>query len=135
MIKEFQSSVSWRVTAPLRKVHALLLSKVFKAGKVALPIAPQVLRFMNETPEQFYSIGDELLRDLKELAGFSVKSHMLDIGSGYGRLAYAIMRNGGFKGQYTGLEILKKHCEWCQANLESLDRRFKFRHLDIINER
>jgi len=101
----------------------------------APPIPPDRLRFMNETPEQFLAIGDSLVRDLTHLAGFKDTSRILDIGSGYGRLAHSIMRGGSFHGEYCGLEILKLHSEWCRDQLGSLDSRFHFVHLDVRNDR
>ncbi len=105
-----------------------------KSGK-AIPLPPDQLRFMAETPEEFLSIGDRLVKELQDVAGLRDDSRILDIGSGYGRLAHAIMRCGCFQGQYTGLEILKLHSEWCRDQLGSLDPRFRFVHLDVRNDR
>ncbi|HEU0264226.1 MAG TPA: methyltransferase domain-containing protein, partial [Geobacterales bacterium] len=103
-------------------------------GKV-IPIPPDRLRFMNETPEQYLSIGDLLVKDLTNLAGLKKNSRILDIGSGYGRLAHSMMRSSGFQGQYIGLEILKLHSQWCRDQLGTLDPHFRFVHLDLRNDR
>jgi len=112
-----------------------LCSKADAVGAAQPGIPPASLRFMNETPERFLSIGDSLVADLRELAGFSPDSRLLDIGSGYGRLAHAIFRTGTFRGSYVGMEILKAHSEWCALNIGALDDRFRFLHLDVANKR
>jgi SAM-dependent methyltransferase len=97
-----------------------------------LPIPPIELRFMQESEELFLEIGDGLVAQLKAIAGLTNNSSLVDIGSGYGRLAHALFR-AGFSGKYQGMEILKRHVTWCKENL-STDQ-IKFSHLDIYNSR
>jgi SAM-dependent methyltransferase len=99
------------------------------------PLPPTRLRFMNETPEQFLAIGDALYRELREYAGLSATGKLLDIGSGYGRLAHAMIRSDDFQGVYTGIEILPIHSAWCRDNLTRLKPDFRFIHLDVLNDR
>jgi SAM-dependent methyltransferase len=99
-------------------------------GKFSIP--PQELRFMGEDERNFLEIGDGLLKTLKTLSGFYPNAALVDIGSGYGRLAHALLRSG-FIGTYHGLEILKVHSDWTQQNLSN--SRFKFSHIDIRNTR
>ncbi|MGJ3245144.1 MAG: class I SAM-dependent methyltransferase [Elainellaceae cyanobacterium] len=97
-----------------------------------LPLPPQDLRFMQEDDAAFITIGDGLVAKLKTIAGLHSETSIIDIGSGYGRLAHALLR-GDFKGQYHGFDILKRHVTWCQANL-STDH-VSFGYLDIYNSR
>lgn len=99
---------------------------------MALPIPPQQLRFMGEDERGFLEIGDGLLTSIRALSGFRADGAIVDVGSGYGRLAHALLRSG-FQGTYRGLEILRPHVDWAQQNLGN--DRFSFSHLNIRNPR
>lgn len=65
-------------------------------------------------------------------------SHLLDMGSGYGRLAAGILLSnmGNFKGNYTGMDILKRHVSWCQLYYQHLyPGKLSFIHMDVYNSR
>ena len=84
---------------------------------------------MRESDDGFVSIGDELLSDaLRHVTPETV----LDIGCGYGRLAYALKRRG-FAGRYFGLDILPRHIRWLQENFD--DRAYRFELVNVRNER
>ena len=99
------------------------------------PIPPRNLRFMGENDEEFLEVGNKIVKALKDFTGLSEKSQVLDIGSGYGRLEHAMIRDKKINVNYTGLEILKKHLEWCKRNIENFNDKYKFVHLDIANDR
>ena len=102
----------------------------------AIPLPPPSLRFMNDTDEGFLAVGDQTIALLRSHAGLTPSSSVVDIGSGYGRLAHGFLRWEEFTGRYAGLEILKPHVAWCRKNLSRhARRRFTFRHLDIRNDR
>lgn len=96
------------------------------------PLPPDELRFMGESDREFVEIGDSLVRTISELGRVRPTDSIIDVGSGYGRLAHALMRSG-FRGTYRGFEILKPHAEWTQAHLAN--ERFQFTHIDIGNSR
>jgi SAM-dependent methyltransferase len=96
------------------------------------PLPPKRLRFMGESDQDFIALGDELVDALTKHAGLRAHSRVLDIGCAYGRLPHALKRSG-FAGSYLGIDILKKHVRWCSKRLG--DQRFRFRHVDIENER
>lgn len=87
---------------------------------------------MGEDEHTFLEIGDGLLKTGKMLSGFNPKAAIVDIGSGYRCLAYALLRSG-FAGTYHGLEILKPRSDWTQQNLSSGSS--KVLHFDIRNAR
>jgi SAM-dependent methyltransferase len=90
---------------------------------------------MGEDDADFLYKGDALVNDLREFAGLQNDSMVLDIGSGYGRVAHALWRSG-YRGRYVGLEILERHVRWCETELAPLtDGRFLFRHHDVRNAR
>lgn len=96
------------------------------------PLPPTRLRFMNEDDARFVQTGQELAATLYA-HGLTADSRLLDIGSGYGRLAVGLM-NTGYAGRYLGFDILRRHVRWCQRNLTT-DPRYRFAHLDVVNAR
>jgi SAM-dependent methyltransferase len=102
---------------------------------VALPLPPPELRFMGEDDERFAAIGDDIVVDMIELCALRADAAVLDIGSGYGRVAHALARRG-FEGAYLGLEILPRHVGWCSEHLTPASGgRYEFAHLDVRNGR
>jgi len=61
--------------------------------------------------------------------------NLLDLGCGYGRLAYGLREGANFDGHYLGMDILERHIVWCSEHLQSVDNRYEFKHLDILNAR
>jgi SAM-dependent methyltransferase len=98
----------------------------------SVPLPPENLRFMNEDDEKYRRVGDELVDDLRTQAGLTERSVVIDVGSGYGRVAHALIRQG-FQGRYRGFDILPRHIAWCIENLTRDN--IKFSHLDIKNDR
>jgi SAM-dependent methyltransferase len=66
--------------------------------------------------------------------GLRKTDRVLDVGSGYGRFAIGLM-GSGFTGRYLGFDILSRHVDWCTENLTAFKRRYRFRHLDVRNDR
>ena len=96
------------------------------------PLPPTRLRSMGETDESFVALGDQLVDLLTEHAGLCGDSRVLEIGCGYGRLPHALRRRG-FAGTYLGIDVLKPQVRWCARRLGGDG--FRFRHVDIANER
>jgi SAM-dependent methyltransferase len=101
----------------------------------SLPLPPAELRFMAEDDETFAAIGDGIVADMIELCALRADSAVLDVGSGYGRVAHALARRE-FEGSYLGLEILARHVGWCREQLTPASGGvFEFAHLDVRNAR
>jgi SAM-dependent methyltransferase len=101
--------------------------------KKNVPIPPKQLRFMEKTEEDFLRNGDTIRDDLRAVAGLEPSSFVFDVGSGYGRLAHALIRWRGREGRYLGMDILPKHVAWCQAHLGGGSIRFE--QMDVQNDR
>jgi SAM-dependent methyltransferase len=99
-----------------------------------LILPPASLRFMGESDSSFLEIGSGCLNLLRN-AGFCEDSSILDIGSGYGRLATAITRGLDYRGVYEGFDILSEHIRWCRENISVKWPHFHFTHIDIQNGR
>jgi SAM-dependent methyltransferase len=99
------------------------------------PLPPQKLMFMDKTSEAMLRNGASLLKLLRERVPFDLNGNVLDVGCGYGRMAYTLL-NEGFTGTYVGLEILPNHVAWLRENLSPWFRQSStFLHLDVLNER
>ncbi len=115
---------------------SMLRNSLSRRFGAAPPLPPKPLRFMGEDDATFLKIGDDLVAELRAYAGLQATSRVLDIGSGYGRCAHALLRWPEFVGQYQGFDILKRHVEWCRLNLSQLHRpSLHFLHLDVQNDR
>jgi len=61
------------------------------------------------------------------------KSHILDVGSGIGRMAVPFIDYLTDEGRYCGFDVVKSGVEWCQKNLSTKRKNFEFVHADIFN--
>jgi len=99
-----------------------------------IPIPPAELRFMGEDDTRFVAVARELT-DVLFAAGMSGTASVLDVGSGYGRLAAGLLAREDFRGTYVGFDILTRHVGWCTDVITAHDERFRFVHVDVVNER
>ena len=89
---------------------------------------------------EFLQIGQSNFFLLKQF-GLDLEkpnSHLLDMGSGYGRLVAGILVGigGDFKGNYTGMDILRRHVAWCESSYHKFyPGRVNFIHMDVYNSR
>ena len=81
----------------------------------------------------YLAIGAEYARLFKELGGLEPDHDVLDVGSGSGRMAYALA--GWLRGRYEGFDVVPEAVEWCQANIAARHPNFRFRVADIRSER
>jgi ubiquinone/menaquinone biosynthesis C-methylase UbiE len=82
----------------------------------------------------FKAIGLEFMRIFVEFGGLKSDDRVLDVGCGTGRLAAPLTGYLSVKGEYQGLDIVRKGVEWCQNNITARHPNFQFRHSDIHNK-
>lgn len=100
-----------------------------------LPVPPQELRFMEPTEREYYDVGDRMALELAELTSLKPADAVLDLGSGYGRVASGLWRRG-HRGRYLGMDILDRHIQWCATHMTpATNGLYEFHHLDIKNGR
>jgi SAM-dependent methyltransferase len=73
----------------------------------------------------------EKLRD----AGLHSGSHVLDVGSGCGRVAIPLTQVIGPDGRYTGLELNAPLVQWCSEHVTRKHPNFRFLPCDLKNPR
>ena len=106
-------------------------------SKLVGKIPPKELRFMGESDEVFIQHADYLSDCVMRCYGPDRHpGSILDIGCGYGRLAYGLRRSN-FEGEYRGFDILGRHISWLNENFNSgqEQKRYQFLHADIYNQR
>ena len=114
-----------------------------EAATILLPLPPRNLMFMADKSGymEYLNIG---VSNFKMLCEFGLDlskddAHLLDMGSGYGRLAAGILvssMEGKLKGNYTGMDILRRHVTWCQTYYRNLyPGKMNFIHMDVYNSR
>ena len=64
----------------------------------------------------------------------TLQSRILDIGCGQGRLPIGVLRVIG-EINYIGIDVDLKSINWCKQYIESKHSSFKFKHLNLYNER
>ena len=72
---------------------------------------------------------------LVEYFGLNLRSCILDVGCGPGRLAIGILNRVGQVQQYSGVDIVRKRIKWCQRHIARQHSNFQFGHIDIHNPR
>jgi SAM-dependent methyltransferase len=96
----------------------------------------------NRPPEEMMFVGDgswravgsEFLRHFKTLGHLKPDHHVLDVGSGIGRMAAPLTRYLTMQGSYTGFDIVKNGVGWCQENITRRHPNFTFMHSDVVNK-
>lgn len=81
----------------------------------------------------FIKVGEDLMQQMIKACDISRSEKILDIGSGYGRVALPFSQYLDDGGEYCGLEIVKKEVDWCTEVITSQKKNFKFLHADVYN--
>jgi SAM-dependent methyltransferase len=104
-------------------------------GTQGIPLPPPNLMFMGEDHQSMLRNGAYMLQFPKEVGFYDPDTTLLDVGCGYGRLAYALIKEG-HRGAYTGMDILRPQISWLNSNLLAfLPQGSSFLHLDIHNQK
>lgn len=98
-----------------------------------LPLPPMNLRFLNSEFDEDFIDGTNLLCKQLHIGGFNLNKDILDIGCGYGRLAYGLY-NLGYSKKYVGIDVLKPHVNFCKQTFLPYSN-YEFHHIDLHNAR
>lgn len=105
------------------------------AAPPAALIPPPNLRFMAEAEDAFLPICDHLCQNVLDRK-VRLDADLLDIGCGYGRLAYGL-RRARFSGSYRGFDILAPQIGWLNRHFAATpdDARYRFDFHNVHNAR
>jgi ubiquinone/menaquinone biosynthesis C-methylase UbiE len=85
---------------------------------------------------KYYLTSAQLEADrLVKHFGLSLKSSVLDVGCGAGRLPIGILNRVGVINRYRGVDVNIKAVKWCHRNISKRYPSFQFVHLDVKNLR
>ena len=82
----------------------------------------------------FAATGGLLLEALRDSAGLTPSSHLLDVGCGIGRLAIPAAGFLDAEGGYEGIDIVPDGIEWCRANVSGPHGNVNFTLADVYNK-
>jgi SAM-dependent methyltransferase len=118
----------------LRRIYVapLDLADFLVGGRDAM-VPPREKNFTGAVSD-FRASGDTLVQNLRNVAGLTPSSHVLDIGCGLGRLGAAATRYLGPNGAYQGIDIVPDAIEWCTKNIVGPFGNIRFTVADIINK-
>ncbi len=80
-------------------------------------------------------IGKEFLKHFVEIGGLKSSDDVLDVGSGYGRMAVALTDYLSPDSRYEGIEIIPQGIEWSSKNITPNFKNFNFQLIDVKNDR
>lgn len=125
-IKRFKSSIKTR--------YRILkdASEVFLGLRHPL-IPPNRYNYINIGINE--TIGKEFLEHFINKADLKPTDQVLEVGSGFGRMAIPLTEYLSTEGLYEGLELLKDGVNWCQSNFTPKFPNFKFQRIDVYNAR
>ena len=83
---------------------------------------------------KFVRTGDLLTGSLVKYAGLTMDSHVLEIGSGAGRIPYSLERKMLSPGHYTGLDVDRVSIDACRSSQTLTNAGFTFIHADLESE-
>ena len=96
-------------------------------------VPPRRLMFMG-TPD-YVGVGDEFLGHFRALGGLEPSHRVLDVGCGIGRMARPLTAFLDARGSYDGFDVDAAGVAWCGRNVTPRFPRFRFRHVDVRNDR
>ncbi len=82
----------------------------------------------------FKETGFRFLGYFKEYGNLSPDDHVLDIGSGIGRLAIPLTNYLSSEATYNGFDVIAQGVNWCTQNITVKYPQFRFHHIDLKND-
>ena len=123
-------SVRWT----LRRLYLLPADWLERALGTQDPLVPPKSAIFVGAVDTFRRSGDVLVDRLVRVAGLTPDAHVLDVGSGIGRLAVALTGYLTLAGAYEGLDIVVSGIEWCSENITPRFPNFHFTLADVYNQ-
>jgi SAM-dependent methyltransferase len=107
---------------------------VISGTATAIPMPPTKLRLMGDSDERFVASGVQLASLLYRL-GLEDDHEILDVGCSVGRLAIGLMAGTAFRGRYVGFDVMPEQVLWARRTLPTVAPNYRFRHVDVRNDR
>jgi SAM-dependent methyltransferase len=118
----------------LRRIYFLPLDVINRLVGDREELVPPTSKIFTGSVDDFADTGTELVNHLVDLGCLKPRSKVLDVGSGMGRLAVALLSYRDEQGAYDGLEIVRRGVEWCTRNITAKHPSYRFELADIYNK-
>lgn len=83
--------------------------------------------------ERFVRVGDDLVQRFVALGGLRTDDRVLDVGSGVGRIAFALTKFLDERGRYEGFDVDVEGIRWSQENITPRFPNFRFQVADVYS--
>jgi SAM-dependent methyltransferase len=107
-------------------------------GAATMPLPPVALRaggkHFRDDAAFLASAVDEARRVVAE-HGSTGSLSLLDVGCGAGRLAYGLIAIEAPVARYEGIDVMAPPVDWCSEVVSPSQRAYRFRTIDVYNER
>jgi len=138
-MKKIKQIAKYILPVPAKKAlkygyHSLLDLKDFITRARPAHIPPHRLNFVGS--EDFLNVSNEFFGYFTDPQIGAVKPHhhILDIGSGVGRMAIPFLDYFSTEGGYQGFDIDQRGVRWCHNNLTKTHPHFQFQYVDLFNK-
>lgn len=134
----FTSTILPRIPRPVRWALRRLYFMPFDLADRILgredDLSPPKSAIVTGSVEGFRASGERLVAMLQQHAGLQPDTRVVDVGSGFGRLAVPLTRVLGPDGSYDGLDIGAAGIAWCNEKIAPRHPNFRFTLADVANE-
>src|SRR5689334_8909675 len=117
----------------LRRLYFLPSDLVQRRAGDRAGLFPPMSMIFTGSVDDFALSGSNLVNNLVDLECLRPDSKVLDVGSGMGRLAVALLNYRSHEGSYEGLEIVPSGVRWCTENITARYPNCRFTLADIYN--
>ncbi len=106
------------------------------SGKRGKYVPPRGIVYTGGTgdPEEFVKQGNHQLNLLKEHIDLQPADAVLDIGSGIGRTAIALVDHLDSTGSYEGFDVVELGVNWCNKKIGKDHPNFNFTYVPLFND-
>lgn len=133
-MSKFLNTFTERVIRSFKTRYLILkdASEVFFGYRHSL-IPPKRYDYINIGSNE--NIGKEFLPHFIKYGGLKPTDSVLEVGSGFGRMAIPLTTYLNKKGSYEGMEIITDGVNWCTSKFTPRYSNFKFQYINVYNER
>ena len=114
-----------------RKIYFLPQDITSNKSINGIPIPPKGLIYTGGG--SFIETGNRYFKYFKEYGNITPQSHILDVGSGIGRMAIPLTQYLTH-GKYEGFDAIKQGVDWCQQEISARYPNFSFRYIPLLND-
>ena len=133
MVKS-EDSLIYRIKQSLKTRWTLFLDWLDVAfGRRHVLAPPKRYDYINKGENEI--IAQEFFNIFIEYGNLKPSHQVLEVGSGFGRMAIPLTTYLSKEGNYQGLEIIKDGVNWCQSKFTPKYPNFNFQQIDVYNAR